>query len=107
MIYRIAQNVINGFLKVCILRLTCIFVIFPISASLSSGFLHPLGVNISFSALSYTISEGDSFLNVTVNKVGTTNFIALVTLQSSDGTALGKKLQLCAKSNFTNTLTQM
>ncbi|CAI8022690.1 Endothelin-converting enzyme 1 [Geodia barretti] len=47
------------------------------------------GVNISFSALSYTISEGDSFLNVTVNKVGTTNFIASVTLQSSDGTALG------------------
>ena len=42
-----------------------------------------------------------------MNKVGTTNFIALVTLQSSDGTALGKKLQLCAKSNFTNTLTQM
>jgi hypothetical protein len=46
-------------------------------------------VNISFSALSYTISEGDSFLNVTVDKVGTTNFIASVTLQSSDGTALG------------------
>ena len=59
-----------------------------------SVILRPLGVDISFSALSYTISEGDSFLNVTVNKVGTTNFIASVTLQSSDGTALGTKLLL-------------
>ena len=52
-------------------------------------FLSDLGVEILFSDTSYSVSEDDNFLTVTINKVGTTNFISSVTLQSSSGTASG------------------
>ena len=52
-------------------------------------FLLTLGVEISFSEVSYSGNEGGSFITVTVNKDGDTEFDTSVTLKSSDGTAMG------------------
>ena len=46
-------------------------------------------VDFSFSDSSYSGSEGGSFIIVTVEKAGETNFLASVILQSSSGTAVG------------------
>jgi hypothetical protein len=45
-------------------------------------------IELSFSTESYSISEGSSFIAVSVNKVGETNFFTSVAVQSLDDTAI-------------------
>ena len=60
----------------------------PYSSPLSLSPSLP-GVVISFSAMSYSSNEGGSFVIVTIDKEGDTNFDTSIRLQTIDDTAIG------------------